>query len=870
MSDAVSTPENRRTLARSVYNMVLNYGFDGLDIDWEFPITGGPPGSSKRPEDIDNLISFCEELRYLFDNTGYDKYYDIVLTIIGRQSYFTQFNWTRTNQVVDWVNIMTYNMIVGTSLTNHHAPLFPSIASSLNAFVTNTKMSPNYFSFGIATHGHSWQRVVPIPPNTNGFRQPSNQPASTWPYLTTIIKELTRGGTTAQRYWDDAAKMPWIFVPRPNNQSYFWSFDDYQSGFEKTRFAIDRGFGGTFTWHWGMDLPLSSNYSVLRGMIEEAQNSTNGRYNMNFAVPCVDSPTFCNAKCSAPPAYRTNRSEFAPIVKKCNRPGVFAFAFTDGPDRTHTPLLLDTLRSLSIKASFILTPQKMLGVREASLVFRAWQEGHYVTHAGFSMNSFWSMADDDIPADLKRGDDVLSQIIQKRPVSVAIPANHYDDRVINIMGKNGYVALTTNMDSQDWKTTGMAELEATDLILRSIREQLRNATRYGGPRNYSWILSQSTYIQASIQAIPAIVNLVRSFNYTVVNIQECTGSIYAGYRPSWDAFDLSMDRVPDFSKPWRHRCDAAPGQIVPAYHSFPSADAENLLDWLLEKNMKAVLFVVGSMLNENIYAKNWLLRAYREGHTIGHHSYGFKSYTDMSELDILADLRQNDLEIYQVTGYAPKLVLPPMNQYDARVKRIIEKYGYQLADPEVILNPKWSTVSLQSELINYFDSTDVSSFLVVAGSDAINQQEQQRFIDLVKNSGYQFGYSETCFLDPIGSVYRDLTVECGDLVCYGAAFNETVLTCPDDCTPTNMTLTQTVEIDQAVDNMKWLRENLIVYSLAALLLTILLISAAITAIRYRSWRQRRLLKRNYELKKLSQSRELLTSTSRSFNDLNSP
>jgi GH18 family chitinase len=99
ISDAVLTAENRKKFAESCVQWTINYGFDGIDLDWEFPrkfnaysvindilyemqVIGGKDGTKHNENDCFNMEAFLQELRRQFDALGYNKRFLYVFSII--------------------------------------------------------------------------------------------------------------------------------------------------------------------------------------------------------------------------------------------------------------------------------------------------------------------------------------------------------------------------------------------------------------------------------------------------------------------------------------------------------------------------------------------------------------------------------------------------------------------------------------------------------------------------------------------------------------------------------------------------------------------------------------------------------------------
>ena len=54
-SDAASTASRRETFAQSCLDLILAHDLDGVDLDWEYPVSGGVSGVIHRPQDKQNL-----------------------------------------------------------------------------------------------------------------------------------------------------------------------------------------------------------------------------------------------------------------------------------------------------------------------------------------------------------------------------------------------------------------------------------------------------------------------------------------------------------------------------------------------------------------------------------------------------------------------------------------------------------------------------------------------------------------------------------------------------------------------------------------------------------------------------------------------
>jgi len=71
-SDVALTEENRRKFAKSALELIKEFNLDGIDIDWEFPVSGGLPTNKARPEDKENFTLLLKTLREVLSEENKD------------------------------------------------------------------------------------------------------------------------------------------------------------------------------------------------------------------------------------------------------------------------------------------------------------------------------------------------------------------------------------------------------------------------------------------------------------------------------------------------------------------------------------------------------------------------------------------------------------------------------------------------------------------------------------------------------------------------------------------------------------------------------------------------------------------------------
>jgi chitinase len=266
ISDAAATPEAReRFVGSAVELFMVRFGdvFDGIDLDWEYPVEGGLPENRVRPEDRRNLTLLMAEFRRQLDELPRNPEHPALLTLAASASPWHSKNLeiAELAAIVDWIGIMGYDFHAGASITGFNAPLFPprgdpsrddSIDAGVQAFLA-AGAPPGKLVLGVPFYGRAYGEVAPGELGDGLFQPARPEAAQGWdpdgvPFRTLVGRDIESEGFT--RYWHDLAQVPWLYNP----DSRIWiSYDDPTSIELKADYVRLRGLAGVFAWHLTAD-----------------------------------------------------------------------------------------------------------------------------------------------------------------------------------------------------------------------------------------------------------------------------------------------------------------------------------------------------------------------------------------------------------------------------------------------------------------------------------------------------------------------------------------------------------------------------------------------------------------------------------------
>lgn len=258
-SDAALTDESRKKFAESGTRIVVEYGFDGLDIDWEYP---GQPGAGNvfRPDDRENFTLMLKSLREELDHKARElkraRKSPFLLTIAtgADQAYVDHTVMAEAEKYLDFINIMTYDFYSGlSSVSGHHSNLYEAAVPGPQEISTEIAVERHIkegipvekLVVGVPFYGRYWKGVSD---SSNGLYQPSRSMGLYKGYKEIKTKYLNNPAYT--RFWDADARAPYLYS---GDSAMFISYDDPESLKLKCNYVKQHRLAGIMFWELSQD-----------------------------------------------------------------------------------------------------------------------------------------------------------------------------------------------------------------------------------------------------------------------------------------------------------------------------------------------------------------------------------------------------------------------------------------------------------------------------------------------------------------------------------------------------------------------------------------------------------------------------------------
>ena len=241
-SVVTASPRFRATFVGNLKEVIRKYGYDGLDIDWEYP---------NGPENFKNFVTFMDEIRQAFPSPCFILSTDIP----NYPSSGVDFD--HLKQVVSWFNIMLYDEAgPWTGDVQMNSPIFSDPANpnpqgsadqAATDFTTMYHVPPEQLNMGTPFYGYDYMDQKELYQNCDPCDD-SNVPSLN--YGTQIKPLIDKQGWI--RHWDWIQDVPYLV--RADGGNGFITYDDYVSTYRRIYYSVwTRGLGGAFMWELSAD-----------------------------------------------------------------------------------------------------------------------------------------------------------------------------------------------------------------------------------------------------------------------------------------------------------------------------------------------------------------------------------------------------------------------------------------------------------------------------------------------------------------------------------------------------------------------------------------------------------------------------------------
>lgn len=267
--NASKTTAHRTRFINSAINLMLDWGMDGLDLDWEYP---------ENTDQSNNYVKLLQELRKALDAKasalGQKYHYQLTAAVPAGPSNYSKLYLSKMNSYLDFFNLMAYDYSgTWSPVTQHQANLYHDKTNPTSTpFSTEQAVkdylgkgvTPKKIVLGIPLYGRSFAK-------TEGLGKSFKGTGSTLEDGTIPYNQLPKSGAVLS-----GRSTPGAMTSYDSKTKEMVSMDGDWSAKLKVNFLKKYGLGGAFFWEASGDKTGSSSLVTVTkkalGSLDDTNN----------------------------------------------------------------------------------------------------------------------------------------------------------------------------------------------------------------------------------------------------------------------------------------------------------------------------------------------------------------------------------------------------------------------------------------------------------------------------------------------------------------------------------------------------------------------------------------------------------------------
>ncbi|CAN9108828.1 unnamed protein product [Alternaria alternata] len=277
MDGPMATAEGRQRFASSCVELIRDYGFDGIDVDWEYP---------KDKEQGHQWLELLKEIRSQMnkyadklvhkDDSGYELKPKFLLTIAspaGEKNY-RNLPLREISEVTDFINLMAYDYAGSwDKQTGHNSNLYPSTSNPLSTPFNTASVLAAYnaagvpsskLNLGMPLYGRSFTNTQGVGKSFDSTGEGSFEKGIY------DFKDLPVAG--AQEYYDEEVGASYSY---DEGIGTFVSYDTVAMALKKVDYIAQQKLGGAMWWEISGDKTDNAG-SIVQNVIEKMRGGGSG------------------------------------------------------------------------------------------------------------------------------------------------------------------------------------------------------------------------------------------------------------------------------------------------------------------------------------------------------------------------------------------------------------------------------------------------------------------------------------------------------------------------------------------------------------------------------------------------------------------